>query len=319
MAPEEVELASYGEGDGGIWTAFHLADEYAKGTASSSEDHRLIDIMHHEIDGTIRGTRITASDVITFRNLAGGTRVVPFNLYRTLRVRRVSDEQGRDLDFIQENKEEDAAFGVILPQALEAGKTYKLTVQYDGDGALSDSGGGNYILGPRSTWYPANAGNSFGEDRAIYDMTFRYPKGHMFIGTGAPVAAETSDGDLIVARWSSGQTELAVAGFNYGRFKKKEVLDKDTGYNIEFYANEELPDEVKRVQASIQQTEAKAPERGRTVTPTTLGAISTTSMADAAIGDGRATARRDGDRRHRAGEEACGGSTMRTHGCVPHE
>ena len=285
VAPEEVELASYGEGDGGIWTAFHLADEYAKGTASSSEDHRLIDIMHHEIDGTIRGTRITASDVITFRNLAGGTRVVPFNLYRTLRVSRVSDEQGRDLDFIQENKEEDAAFGVILPQALEAGKTYKLTVHYDGDGALSDSGGGNYILGPRSTWYPANAGNSFGEDRAIYDMTFRYPKGHMFIGTGAPVAAETSDGDLIVARWSSGQTELAVAGFNYGRFKKKEVLDKDTGYNIEFYANEELPDEVKRVQASIQQTEAKAPERGRTVTPTTLGAISTTSMADAAIGD----------------------------------
>ncbi len=285
VAPEEVELASYGESDGGIWTAFHLADEYAKGTASSSEDHRLIDITHHEIDGTIRGTRISATDVITLRSLAGGTRVVPFNLYRTLRVSRVSDEQGQDLNFIQENKEEDAAFAVILPQPLEAEKTYKLTVQYDGDGALSDSGGGNYILGPRSTWYPANAGNSFGEDRAIYDMTFRYPKGHMFIGTGAQVGAETNDGDLIVAKWSSGKTELAVAGFNYGRFKKKEVFDKDTGYNIEFYANEELPDDLKQLQATIKQTESANPERGRRVTGMTLEAISTTQMANTAIGD----------------------------------
>lgn len=37
VSPEEVALVSYGEGDGGIWTAFHLADEYANSTASSSE------------------------------------------------------------------------------------------------------------------------------------------------------------------------------------------------------------------------------------------------------------------------------------------
>ena len=41
-----------------------------------------------------------------------------------------------------------------------------------------------------------------------------------------------------VAKWSSGKTELAVAGFNYGPFKRKEVQDKGTGYLIEFYANE---------------------------------------------------------------------------------
>ncbi len=284
VSPEEVLLLSYGQGDFGAWTAFHLADEYRNNTASSAEDHRLVDITHHEIDGTIKGTHITATDAITVRSLASGTRVVPFSLFGALRVSRVQDEQGKDLNFIQESKDEDSQFGIILPQSLEAGKTYKWTVQYDGGDALSDSGGGNYILGPRSTWYPNNGGTQFG-DRAIFDMTFRYPKGNMFVGTGAPVGPETREGDLVVAKWSSGTTELAVAGFNYGRFKKKEVADKGSGYNIEFYANEDLPDELKQIQANIKQTESKNPERGRTVTPTTLGSLSTTGMADNAIAD----------------------------------
>jgi hypothetical protein len=281
VSPEEVALLSYGDSDGGVWTAFHLADEYRKGTASSSEDHRLIDITHHEIVGTIKGTRITASDVITFRSLAAGTRVIPLDLYRSLRVSRVQDEQGADLSFIQEPKDEDADFGIILPQALEAGKTYKLKVEYDGEGALRDSGGGNFILIPRSTWYPNNAGTQFG-DRAIFDMTFSYPKNHMLVATGAPVGAEVRDGDAIQAKWSSGQTELAVAGFNYGRFKKKELLDKDSGYNIEVYVNTEVPDELKQIQRQIEQVESV---NGPGSTGTTLGSITTTGMADAAIAD----------------------------------
>jgi len=38
------------------------------------------------------------------------------------------------------------------------------------------------------------------------------------------------------------------AGFNYGRFKKKEVLDKESGYNIEVYYNTELPNELRQIQ-----------------------------------------------------------------------
>jgi hypothetical protein len=281
VSPEEVALLSYGDTDGGFWTAFHLADEYRKGTASSAEDHRLIDITHHEISGVIKGTRITASDVITFRSLAAGTRLIPLDLYRSLRVSRVQDEQGADLNFIQESKDDDADFGIILPQSLEAGKTYKLKVDYDGEGALRDSGGGNFILIPRSTWYPNNAGTQFG-DRATFDMTFSYPKNHMFVATGAPVGAETREGDVIQAKWSSGQTELAVAGFNYGRFKKKELLDKESGYNIEVYVNTEVPDELKQIQQRIEQIESSA---GHGATGTTLGSITTTSMADAAIAD----------------------------------
>jgi hypothetical protein len=278
--PEEVALISYGETDGGLWTAFHFADEYKKGTVSSAEDRRIIDITHHEIDAAIKGSHLAATDRITFRNLLPGTRVVPFDLFRTLRVTRVQDSEGKELSFIQEGKDDDADFGVIFPKALDAGQTYQVVVQYDGDDAVRDSGGGNYILVPRSTWYPGNANAQFAEDRAIFDMTFRYPNKYIFVGTGAQVEPDSRDGDLSVAKWSSGKTELAVAGFNYGRFKRKEVADKDSGYNVEFYANVEVPDELKRIQMDIERAESQGIKTG-----TTLGAISTTSMAESALAD----------------------------------
>lgn len=242
VSPEEVLLSSYGESDRGLWTAFHREEEYAKGTASSDEDHRIYDITHHEIDGGIRGTKFAANDTVTFRALDAGARVLPFRLFSSLRVARVRDEQGHDLAFVQENKDEDADFGVILPAPLEAGKTYKLSFEYGGGDALIDVGGANFFVNPgaRLTWYPNNEGTAFG-DRATFDVTFRYPKTKSLIGTGMPTAPETIDGDLRVAKWSSGQTALAVAGFNYGTFKKKEVTDSQTGYNIEFYSNEDLP------------------------------------------------------------------------------
>jgi Carboxypeptidase regulatory-like domain/Peptidase family M1 domain len=284
VSPEEVALFSYGETDGGVWTAFHLADEYRQGTASSSEDHRLFDILHHDIDGVIKGTHITASDRVTLRPLVPG-RVLSFNLYRSLRVSNVLDAQGKSLNFIQQGKDEDADLGIIMPESLEKGKEYTLTIQYSGGEALRDSGGGNFILLPRSTWYPNNGGTQFG-DRATFDITFHYPKGNMFVATGAPLEPDKEDGGSMLAKWSSGKTELAVAGFNFGKFKKKEVLDKDTGYNIEFYANVEVPNEIKQIQQRIEQMESQG-----AMTETTLGSVSTTGMADSALADAQNSTR----------------------------
>jgi hypothetical protein len=279
VSPEEVALFSYGETDGGIWTAFHLSDEYQTGQAKSSQDRRQFDLTHHSIDGVIKGTHITATDSIRLRTLASGARVLPFNLFNTLRVTRVLDETGGELNFVQEAKDEDADFAVILPQRAQPGTEVKLVIQYDGDGALQDSGGGNFILIPRDSWYPNIGGTQFG-DRAIFDVTMRYPKKYIFVGTGAPMGADTEEGDLKVAKWTSGQTELAVAGFNYGRFKRKDLLDQETGYGLEFYANTEVPDELRDYQMQIERAESQG-----MVTGTTLGVVSTTRMADTALAD----------------------------------
>ena len=139
-----------------------------------------------------RARRIIATDRLTFRALVPG-RVVPFSLFRSLRVSSVRDEEGKELHFMQEGKDEDADLGIIMAQPMEAGKSYTLTVQYDGGDALRDSGGGNFILIPRSTWYPNNGGSQFG-DRATFDITFRYPKGMTFVGTGAATAPDAREG-----------------------------------------------------------------------------------------------------------------------------
>ena len=280
LTPEEVALLSYGDTDGGYWTSFHLQDEYAKGTANSDQDNRLYDITHHDIDAAIKGTQIAATDRVTLKPLRAGARVLPFELFRTLRVSRVQDEAGRDLEFIQEGKDEDADFAVILPASPEVGKPLTLSIHYQGGDALQDSGGGNFILGPRASWYPTNAFSQFGVDRATFEMTFRYPKGNTFIGVGSLAAPEAREGDVSVTRWSSGKTELAVAGFNYGRFKKKEITDAETGYQIEFFANEQVPDQLRAVQHAIEQAESAGFETG-----TTLGAVSTMAMAGPVLAD----------------------------------
>ena len=291
VSPEEVLLFSFGDTDGGLWTAFHLADEYKKGTAASSEDHRLVDLTHHETETTIKGARLIGKDTVTFRSLVSGIRVLPMDLFSTLRVSGVEDEQGKELNFIQEDKDEDADFGIIFPQGLEAGKTYKITVNYSGNDALIDSGGGNFILNPgaRGNWYPNNAGTTFG-DRATFNSTFHFPKGFILVGTGSMASPETRDGDTVVAKWTSGTTELAVSGFNYGKFKKKEFADKESGYNIEFYANTEVPDELRRIQLQNEQTSTEGQKPGiappqSQQTGTTLASISTTQIADQAIAE----------------------------------
>ncbi len=286
VSPEQVALISFGENDGGIWTAFHLADSYAKGSGHSGADRRLFDFKSHKIEATIKGTVISATDKVTIMPRSRNLRVIPFDFFPTLRVSHVRNAAGEDVEFIQEKKDEDADFAVILPAAAEMGKPIELTIQYEGNNAIFDSGGGNFILLPqaRGNWYPNNGGTQFG-DRATFDATFRYSKKLVLVGTGELVE-EKEEGDVKVAHWTSGTTELAVSGFNLGGFKKKEVTDPATNYTIEFYANKELPSELRAVQQQIEFAESQGAR-----TETTLGSITTTGMADTALGQGQNSTR----------------------------
>lgn len=271
VSPDEVALLSYGTSDRGIWTSFYQDGKYLRG---NSPDHRLFDITRHDIDATIRGTQITATDLVTFSALST-RRVLPINLFPSLRVSSVQDEHGHDIPFVQENKDEDADFGIILPQDMELGKVYKVTIQYKGGDALLDLGGGNYFLDPgaRDTWYPNNGGTSFG-DRAIFSMMFHYSKGSTLVATGDMEGAETVDDDVASAKWTSGDTELAVAGFNYGKFKKKETKDADTGYNVEVFTNTQIAPDLKARNDRIRMIEN---ETGESIETLTGGAATSTS------------------------------------------
>jgi hypothetical protein len=273
--PEQVMLQNYGIGSEGIWTAF-LSEDGRKRPATMP---RVYDIKNHSIDGEVNGTRLIVKDVVTLEMQEAGARFLPFDLYRTLRVKSVKNEAGESIPFVQENKDEDSDLGVILPSAIEPGKRFTLTFEYDGVDALKEAGKGNFILIPRSTWYPNNPYGAFG-DRATFSTRFRLPKKFVFVGTGDHTGEDKIEGDHKVSEWSSGETELAVAGFNYGDFKEKDLPDAATGLSLEVYTNKELPDEIKEFQMYVENA-----QKAGWITSTTLGSLNTGGMADTVLNE----------------------------------
>lgn len=277
--PEQVSLTSYDSETGGIWAAFHLAEEYKNGTGNSWRDRRIYDIIHHNIETKVDGTNLIAKDEITLKMVETNARFLPFDLFGNLRVKSVLDENGGSISFIQEKSDKDSDFGIILPESKKPGESFKITVEYEGTKALAQAGSGNYILLPRSTWYPNNPMTSFG-DRATFDITFRYPKNYVMVGIGSRVGEETTENNQKVSKWTTGDTEMTVAGFNYGDFKMQEIKDAESGYNLEVFVNRDLPNEMKAIKRQIEDLERRGVK-----TDTTLGALNTTGMTGTVLNE----------------------------------
>jgi hypothetical protein len=281
--PEQVELLSYGDTTSGIFTAFHMEDEYKR--AAGPQDNRIYDIKGHTMDVGISGTKITAKDEVTLVMREAGARFLPFDLYRTLRVKSVKDEAGNPLTFIQEKKDEDADLGVILQTPQPAGKQLKLTFEYEGTEALREAGDGNFILLPRSTWYPNNPLSNFG-DRATFDITFRTPKKMVLVGIGSKVGVDAVEADDKVSRWSSEGIEYAVAGFNYGDFRVKEMKEPESGLNFEVYTNRTLPNELRdAISRSTSQIERPTGQAAMSDEGNLGASVTTSSMAEVVLAD----------------------------------
>jgi hypothetical protein len=281
--PEEVEFVTYDENKLGVWAAFHFSDEYKQGTATGSQSNGVIHIEHQQLETTIeKSANLTGKATTTFVSRVNGLRVVPFDLYRTLRVESVAGEGGQPLPFIQEDKHDDADFSVILPKALAAGEKYTITTKYSGKEAVSNEGGGNYFPIARDDWYPNNASFSLGEYTA-YDMTFRIPKGMKIAATGSLVS-DTNEGGQDVTVWKS-EVPQTVAGFNFGRFKVEEAKLAAPEYLVQSYANEEPPDWVRSLQHAVDED---LPSQGSHMgAPVALGTMNTTSMIKHALAEGQ--------------------------------
>jgi hypothetical protein len=270
VAPEEVKLETWDEMKHGVWTAFHLQNEFAAGRPAGNENNGAFAIEHQDLDTSIgKGGKIDGVAKTTLRAQQDGLAVIPLALFPTLRASSAMAPDGTELDFIQENKERDPDFAVVLAAPLKRGESYVLTVGYSGKDAVEDVGGGNYYpIGPaRDRWYP-NIPEGWG-GYATYDMTFRVPKGIEVIATGQRTTS-VDEGGQSVTRWKS-DVPIAVAGFNLGRFKKEEATLKD-GFIIDAYANTETPDFVEKLKNS------GAP----------MGTMNTTMMLKPALAQGEA-------------------------------
>jgi hypothetical protein len=186
---------------------------------------------------------------------------------------------GQPLSFIQEDKNDDADFVVILPKPLAAGEKFSVTTTYGGKEAVSNEGGGNYFPIAREDWYPNTTNTGLGE-YASYNMIFKIPKGMKIAATGAKLS-DTNDGGQNITVWKS-EAPQTVAGFNFGRFKVEAGKVGNPEVSIESYANEESPGWVTSLQ---QATSGELPGQSA-MSGVALGTMSTTSLNKKALAEG---------------------------------
>ena len=244
VAPEEVSLLALNDWGPTYLCAFSAGEGHAH--ARSRSDSGAYRIDHEDLDTTIeKNGFLTGMATLHVIAQQDGVAVTRLSLFPSLRVSGVtglrtgaSDES---LDYVQEKKEEDADFGVILPHPLKKGEEVSIRIAYGGKDVVTNEGGANYYPTARESWYP-NAARGLG-DYAMYHMLFHVPKGLNLIATGTRVN-ETSDGKITTSEWKT-DVPLPVVGFNLGRFTMKEgAVPGKLGNNltIDAYANTTPPD-----------------------------------------------------------------------------
>ena len=273
----QVNFNTYDENNLGHWASFNLSGAHAKSTVG-----KLMRIEHQQLDVTFEKSGSLAgkatADLVARRN---GVRVIRFNLFPALRVQSVA-ANGQPVSFVQEDKNDDADFFVVLPKALAAGDKIAITTTYEGKDAVRNEGGGNYYPVAREDWYPNHTGSGMGEYTS-YDMTLRIPKGMKMAATGVLVS-ENNDGGKNVTVWKS-EGPQTVAGFSFGRFKEEEVKLTKPEYFIQSYANEEPPDWVQGIQHAVND---ELPSQGSHVgMGVALGSMSTTGLNKKALAEGQ--------------------------------
>jgi hypothetical protein len=286
LAPEEVALLNWDEQTVTYPLAFHRTEEYAAGTPSGNEHNGAYRVTSENLDVTIEKSGfLTSLATVEITAEQDGVAVIPLDLYPTLRVSKVESGKGESLDYVQEKKEDDPDFGVVLAQPLKMGESTTLKITYGGKDVVLSEGGGNYYPVARENWYP-NSGQGFG-DYATYRMLFHIPKGLQVIGTGTRVS-ETTEGKWITSEWKT-EVPLPVVGFSLGDFETKEAklgsaLDQLT---VDAYANKGKPDFVNRLLQPVPQ------ELGPNTSgegSSALGQLSTTPMLASELGQGEMAA-----------------------------
>jgi hypothetical protein len=270
----QVEFWTYDENKWGDWASFNFTKPQRGGSVGKN-----IQIEHHQLDTAFeKSGALSGKATTTFISLRNGLRVVPFSLFHSLRVQSVTAD-GQPLSFIQEDKNDDPDFAVILPRPLAAGEKVSVTTTYSGKDAVSNEGGGNYFPIARHNWYPNSTTSALGE-YATYDMTFRIPKGMKIAATGA-LLSESNEGGQNVSVWKS-EAPQTVAGFNFGRFKVEEATLTKPEVHIQSFANDAPPDWVNSLQ---QAASGDLPGQPRN-SGVALGTMSTTGLNKKALAEG---------------------------------
>jgi tetratricopeptide (TPR) repeat protein len=161
-----------------------------------------------EVELADRDLRLSGKARIDLKPVIAGSRAAMLYLPADFEVRRVTDGQGADLFFHRSQSE----VTVILPKAPTSGELATVVVEYQGKPVEKDWN--LTTLLDTMGWYP-HAGTL---DRAVYDVTFRWPKSFDLVASGRRIdGGMGNDG----RSWERRVLDLPSLGFSFevGHFK----------------------------------------------------------------------------------------------------
>jgi len=275
----QFSFFTYEDNKWGEWGSFSLTGSYPAGSRG-----RPYHIEHQELNTTLeKNANLSGTATATIVSGRDGLRVVRFALFHTLRVQNVT-VAGQGAAFIQEDKNADSQFAVVLPNPVNQGEKVAITTSYSGKEAVINDGAGNYFPVAREDWYPNDPGAAFGA-YSTYDMVFKIPKDMKIAATGVRLS-DTVDGGQNISTWKS-EAAQTVAGFNFGKFKVEEAKITKPDYVIQAFANDSPPSWVEDLKRSAQgDVLPVGPDQSHMGAGVPLGSMSTVGLNKKALAEG---------------------------------
>ena len=162
---------------------------------------------------------------------------IPIDISPRMRIRNVLIN-GQPAEFFQRESlrsglfrsEQNETFLVIPAKPLEAGQTYQIDFEHDGD-VIREAGNGVYFMAARTNWYPQR-----GLQFARHEATFRYPAALTLVSAGDLLESKL-EGEERIDSWKTA-APVRLLGFNLGKFTRNRQTRG--GYRLDVYANQKL-------------------------------------------------------------------------------
>lgn len=194
-----VELDDLLLGQWDTWFSASLRGREGKaspGLATFEPEKYTLDMTLAEGD-----LKLTGRARLDLKPTVRGSRAVALRLNNDLKVEKVTDGSGAPLFFLRSGRD----LTVVLPRAPADDEKVSVIVEYSG--RMVEKEGGSFALYDTLEWYP-HAGSA---DRALYDVTFHWPKRLELLSSGRRLEGGESGG----TRWERRAFDIPVAGFAF--------------------------------------------------------------------------------------------------------
>ncbi len=232
-----------------VWMAFYSMEDFQRGIVEYSDMHDAAYVRNYEMEVDLRqpNKRLAVQVRMEVEAKAPKLRVLPLamneslpdldNLRRkhALLVRAAQTNDGQALTFWQEEWE--GGFTVLLPKSYQAGETFSISVQYEGDFLFeADRLRGCYYPISTNEWYPRHG---FLQS-STYKLRFLHRKSDIVAAQGVLEGTQAVEGNAN-ERVSNWRIDVPVKMFTFGvgRFEphaEDVQLQNGKKFKVEFYS-----------------------------------------------------------------------------------